>query len=278
VGRDRLDAMNRSVLRGSLAVAFVLAACCAAETVSLSLVKREVIEQRLEAGAVTASARQETIRRLFEHVGCATEAQRVSRKSANVICTLPGETASTVVIGGHYDFADRGQGIVDDWSGASLLPSLYQALKARKLRHTYVFVAFTGEERGLVGSSRYVKILTGEQKSAMHAFVNLECLGLSPTKVWVSRSTPALVGRLFEMARALGLPIQGVNVDRIGDDDTHPFFSAKIPVISIHSVSQETLGVLHSTRDQVSAIRPDDYYDSYRLVALFLAYLDTKLE
>ena len=71
---------------------------------------------------------------------------------------------------------------MDDWSGTSLLPSLYTALKEQKRRHTYVFVAFASEERGLVGSAYFVKKLSAEQKSSLRAFVNLECLGLTRSK------------------------------------------------------------------------------------------------
>ena len=236
------------------------------------------MKNRLESGAVKARQRQAAIRNLFSDVGCTAEEQRVDKSSANVICTLPGQTSSTIVVGAHFDFADLGKGIVDDWSGASLLPSLYQALKSRPRQHTYVFVAFAGEEQGLVGSSRYVKKLTTEQKALIRAFVNLECLGLTPVKVWVHRSTPALVVRLSEVARAIGVTLQAINVERIGDDDTHSFLWAKIPVISIHSVTQETLGVLHSGSDRMAAIHFDDYYTAYKLIAFYLAYLDVKTE
>ena len=72
----------------------------------------------------------------------------------------------------------------------------------------------------------------------------------------------------------LGIPLQGVNVDRVGDDDTHPFLSAHIPVISIHSVTQETWSILHSPRDRMDAINFEDYYAAYKLAAYYLAYLD----
>ena len=51
-------------------------------------------------------------------------------------------------------------------------------------QHTNVFVAFAGEERGLVGSSRYVKNLTPEQKGLIRAFVNLDAF---PLHVWRSK-------------------------------------------------------------------------------------------
>jgi Zn-dependent M28 family amino/carboxypeptidase len=262
----------------TITVAVPLVFVCYAAKLEVDLVPQTSIMKRLDAGLVSQRQRQQEIRNLFEEVGCSVEEQQVDKKHANVFCTLPGQTTSTIVVGGHFDFVERGEGIVDDWSGTSLLPSLFQALKIVPRRHTYVFVAFTEEERGLIGSSYYVKKLTNEQKPLIRAFVNLECLGLTSAKVWIHRSTPALVVRLGEVARAVDLPLQGVNVEQVGDDDTHPFLSAKIPVITIHSVTQETLPVLHTDRDRKEAIHPDEYYDTYKLLAFYLAYLDVKTE
>jgi aminopeptidase-like protein len=269
--------MSSGICRAAAVVA-LLTGSCFAEQVEVSLVVESLVRNRLERGAVGQRQRQTAIRDLFSDVGCSVEEQRIDKHSGNVICTLPGETSSTIVAGGHFDFADHGTGIVDNWSGASLLPSLYQALKSRPRRHTYVFVAFAGEERGLVGSSRYVKNLTPEQKTLIRAFINLECLGLTPVKVWTHRSTPALVTRLHEVAGAIGLTLRGVNIEQVGDDDTRSFLSAHIPVISIQSVTQETLRILHSERDRLDAIHFDDYYAAYNLIANYLAYLDVKTE
>lgn len=237
-------------------------------------VVENLIKERLEKGEVSAKKRQETIRELFEAVGCAAREQPIDKHSGNVICTLPGETKSTVVVGGHFDFASRGKGIVDDWSGASLLPSLYQSLKNKPRKHTYVFVAFAGEERGLMGSSLYVKKMTVEQKSELIAFVNLECVGVTPAKIWLSRADRNLAERLLEVAHSFRFPLHAVNVEQVGDDDSRPFLRAKFPVITIHSITQETLPILHSERDSMHAIQFKDYYDTYKLVAFYLAYLD----
>jgi len=259
-------------------LAFLLPLTLFAQKIEVQLVQPPKIKDRLEQGAVPQKERQPTIRKIFEEAGCTVEEQRVDRGASNVICTLPGEAASTIVVGGHYDFVDHGAGIVDDWSGTSMLPSLFEALKGRPRQHTFVFVAFAREELGLIGSKQYVKDLTKEQKSRIVAFVNLECLGLSPTKVWVRRSTPELVSRLLAVAKAIEAPVEGANVDAVGDDDTHPFLSSKIPVISIHSVTPATLPILHTPRDKMSAIHLDDYYASYKLIADYLAYLDLKVE
>ncbi len=259
-------------------VALLAAGPCLAERLEVKLESEAAVKSRLDAGAVGARYRQATIRQLFADAGCAVEEQVIDKHNANVICTLPGQTTSTIIVGGHFDFAEHGKGIVDDWSGVSLLPSLYLALKPQTRQHTYVFIAFASEEKGLIGSTRYVRKLAPEQTAVIRAFVNLECLGLGAAKVWVNRSTPALVMRLDQVAQAINIKLDGVNVDKVGDDDTHPFLLAKLPVISIHSITQQTYPILHSVRDNLDAIHQDDYYQSYRLIAYFLAFLDSKAE
>jgi aminopeptidase-like protein len=257
-------------------VAALLTSSCVAATLELELAAKAVLKARLEAGKVGRWERQASLRNLFADVGCATSTQPLGKRTGNIVCSLPGETAETIVVGGHLDFAELGEGIVDDWSGVSLLPSLYQVLKVKPRHYTFVFVAFDEEESGLVGSSKYVKQLNKEQKSAIRAFVNLECLGLGPTNVWAHRSSPALLNSMTAVANAIHVELRGVNVEKVGDDDTHPFFAAHVPVISLHSVTQDTLPILHSTRDKVDAVQLDAYFESYKLVALYLAYLDSQ--
>lgn len=253
-------------------------AALAADTVSINLVDPPVITKRLEAGIQPHNQRAEAIRRLFADAGCETTTQRVRKNADNVICTLPGQTDATIVVGGHYDYVEHdSKGIIDDWTGTSLLPSLYQALKPTPRKHTYVFVAFAAEEEGLFGSKRFVKELDKEQREKTRAFVNLECLGLGPVNVWATRSTPELVRYFAQVTSSLKTQLGAVNVENIGDDDTHPFKDAKMPVISLHSITQNTLRIIHSPKDNLDAVSNEDLYTSYKMVALYLALLDLKL-
>ena len=131
-----------------------------------------------------AENRQAQVEHLFHGVGCNVALQKVDKRSANVICELSGETPRTILVGSHYDFVDQGHGIVDDWSGTALLASLYEILRPVRRRHTYRFVAFAGEEQGLVGSLRYVKDLRQDRSPFPVALVNLECRGFASPKVW----------------------------------------------------------------------------------------------
>ena len=79
----------------------------------------------------------------------------------------------------------------------------FEALRTAPRKHTFVFVAFTEEETGLNGSSRYVKELSAEERGRVRAFVNLECLGVGKTNVWASRATPALLSKLNVVANSI---------------------------------------------------------------------------
>lgn len=108
--------------------------------------------------------------------------------------------------------------------------------------------------------------------------VNMDTLGLGPTEVWVSYSDKQLTAAVAAIANVLKLPISGMNVERVGSTDSEQFARRNIPRITIHSLSQNTLPILHSPRDNLSALRLDDYYASYRLMAAYLAYIDTMLD
>ncbi len=69
-----------------------------------------------------------------------------------------------------------------------------------------------------------------------------------------------------------------MDVEKVGDDDSHPFLSAHMPVITLHSITPDTFRILHSAKDQLKAINPEDYYSTYRLASVYLAYLDIKID
>jgi hypothetical protein len=246
--------------------------------IRFTTVKSDIVEQRLKSYKGNDSEREATIKTLFQSAGCPEdklyEQPVKGLKQGNVICTLPGNTDSVIVVGAHFDHVDAGDGVVDNWSGASMLPSLYQVLKTEPRKHTFIFVAFAGEEKGLVGSHFYVNSLTPDQVKKINAMVNMDTLALGPTEVWVTHSDDKLVRALNGMALALKLPLTGVNVDRVGQSDEESFINRKIATITIHSLTKETIPVLHSSKDNYSAVHFDDYYNTYRLLSGYLVLLD----
>jgi aminopeptidase YwaD len=94
--------------------------------------------------------------------------------SFNVVGVLPGSDpklkSEAIVIGAHYDHLGMGgegsgslsartgihHGADDNASGVAGVLELARMFSAQKPRRTIVFIAFSGEEEGLIGSSYYV--------------------------------------------------------------------------------------------------------------------------
>ena len=243
---------------------------------------RDAVEARFRDCPRKNGDRQKKLEEMFRIAGCTgdqlTEQPVKGKREPNVVCTLRGETDSVIIVGAHFDNDGRGRGVIDNWSGASLLPTLYQSLKKQSHKHTIVFIGFTAEEDGLVGSRFYARHMTREQIQKTRAMIDIDCLGLSTTAVEMNRGDKTLLDMLKRTAAAMKLPIRGVNVDKVGMSDGESFAAVKIPRITFHSLTQDTLRDINSSFDQFNVVRWDDYYDSYMLIAGFLAFCDMILD
>ncbi len=262
----------------------------AAGQIRVPLEPRSVIEKRLKSFSTNNSKREAVIRKWLAESGCADSnlseqaLQATERKlPPNVICILPGEKQGgdlgrIIIVGAHTDHVDDfGDGVVDNWSGAALLPSLLFSLSSQARHHTFIFVGFSAEEKGLVGSEYYVEHLTADERARIDGVVNLDSLGLGPTEVWASHADKALLDALAAVSTESRLPASVMNVDNLGTADSESFARFHIPRVTLHSLTPDTWAILHSPRDKLAAISMDDYYDSYRLIAEYLAYLDEAL-
>jgi hypothetical protein len=252
-----------------------------AQNFQFKLLDRGVIEDRLRMASKVDSEREQKLKELFEVSGCGsgqlTELAVKHRGIPNLSCKLAGSTDSLILVAGHMDHVTKGLGVVDDWSGAALLPSLFESLQSQLRRHTFVFIGFTDEEDGLVGSRSYVKQMTEEQLGKIRAMVNLECLGLGSPEVWGHHADPELMKLYGSIVHTLHLPFTSANVEKVGYDDADSFRASNVPTITIHSLTQETWSILHSPRDDFPAIHWNDYYDTYHMLAAYLAFLDEAL-
>lgn len=219
--------------------------------------------------------RAEAIKALFIQEGCngsLLQEQPVAGSDApNIICLLRGEGEAKIIVGAHYD-SSAGRRI-DNWSGASLLPAIYHCLHSKKRRHNFIFVAFADKGDELTGARSFAENLSASQLQSTVAMVNLDVLGLSPTKVWSSHSDKELVHDLVVMEYALKLPASQIDIDTAGSTDSEPFASKQIPHITIHSLTQQNLA-----QGATTAFQPNNYYNTYRLLCGYLAYLDAILK
>jgi len=253
------------------------------QTMRFTQLPKDLIESRLRRVSRKNDERETILKQMFIEAGCnpdqLSEQPMKDRKQANVICTQEGSTGSILIIGAHFDHVDAyGLGVVDNWSGASLLPSLFESVKPYSPKHTLRFIGFAEEEQGLVGSDSYARQLNPGNGEKIRLMINLDSLGLGPTEIWQTHSDPTMLASVKIAAQLLHLPLGIMNADQVGDDDSTSFRKRHIPTLMLHSITQQTLGILHSPKDNMSQIRIDDYYDSYRLVDVYLRYIDGLLD
>ncbi|HKT50410.1 MAG TPA: M28 family peptidase [Candidatus Angelobacter sp.] len=262
-------------MRGAALAILVLSLCalCAAQKVHFSPSQEADLLQRTRSVPQTDHERAEQIKAWFSRAGCKgnflSEEPVQGSDVPNIVCRMRGSSENTIVIGAHYDHATSASRPFDDWTGALLLPSLYECLHTRRRRHTIVFVAFADEGNQLAGSQAFISRLSATELSRVKAMVNLDTLGLSPTKIWSAHSDKDLVQALIKMVYAMKLPASQIDLGRAGPSDSDPFLSRRIPQITIHSISQANLA-----SGMATPFRPEVFYDSYRLICGFIAYLD----
>ena len=265
-----------------IGIVILYAAAVQAQTVAYTTMAPAILRERLASPPRNNEEREARLFQMFEDAGCRGERLQRQKlkmsKHSNVICELPGDSDDTVLVGAHLDMAGGGAGVVDNWSGASMLVSLYESQRSKARRHRWLFAGFAQEEAGLVGSRFYVSRLKKDAVERHRAMINIDSVGMTPAKVWVSRSDPRMVGGLQRLAAALSMPLTGVNVEQVGDTDSHAFKERRIPVLDVHSLTQGTLPVLHTEKDQAGRIVFEDYENTYRLMTAFLAFLDGNLD
>ncbi len=177
----------------------------------------------------------------------------ILRKEAevkNVIAVLEGEgplAHETIVVGAHYDhlgFGGEGSlapwtttihnGADDNASGTSTLLEVAtrMAQSGKKPRRRIVFMAFTGEERGLLGSKHYVKNPRFALENTI-AMYNLDMVGrLKDNKLAVYGTSTAkhFDAMVEELSKQMGFVLTKYE-GGFGPSDHSSFYSRKIPVL-----------------------------------------------
>jgi hypothetical protein len=181
---------------------------------------------------------------------------RTTVETKNVIGVLEGAgplAEETVVVGGHYDHLGRGgltsgslaffsseihNGADDNASGTSMVMELARRLGARPdpPPRRVVFMAFSGEERGLLGSQYYVEHPLFPLKSTV-MMINCDMVGRLDSKndlQIVGTGTSAGIDALIDgLGKSSGLAIKKVTglSDGFGGSDHQSFYAKGVPVL-----------------------------------------------
>jgi len=218
------------------------------------------VERRIDEGPTPESAPLPGWRVVGE-----VNVERKEAEVKNVLAVLEGEgplADETLVIGAHYDHLGRrasgasgtGGGEVyngadDNASGVAVLLDVARTLAQRdeKLRRRVLFIAFTAEERGLLGSNHYVRnSLFPIDKTV--AMLNLDMVGrLRDDKLTVggAGTAPRFDGMLDELNQTRGFQLNKTP-SGFGPSDHSSFYGKKVPVMHFFTGMH---GDLHRTSD-----------------------------
>lgn len=177
-----------------------------------------------------------------------------------------------IVIGAHYDHLGMGghgsltpdkhevhPGADDNASGTSALLEIARAIGGgkMKLRRDVIFAAFSGEERGVLGSNAFVKDpLPGAGPADIYAMINmdmvgrvrenkLDVIGYDTADEWPAMFEPACEAAKIECAHAKG--------GGYGPSDHSPFYGAGVPVLHLFSGTQHDYHRPSDTPDKINA-------------------------
>ena len=192
----------------------------------------------------------------------------------NVVGIIPGKGAlkgQAVVVGAHYDHLGYGgfgsldpdsvdvvhNGADDNASGTAVMIEIARTLREKSGDNvrTFVFVAFTAEELGLIGSDYYVKNPALGNDSTF-AMVNLDMVGrmvenrVAAFGAETAEEFPSLLDSI-NADYQLTIAASG---DGFGRSDQQSFFTQKIPVLHFFTGSHEDY---HRTSDDTALINAD---------------------
>lgn len=192
-------------------------------------------------------------------------------RAANVVGILPGRDAGlrdeAVVVGAHYDHLGRGgqgslapeatghvhPGADDNASGVAAMLGLARAfVEAGGAPRTLVFVAFAGEEMGLLGSAHYVRRPAHPLERTV-LMLNLDMVGrLRGRTLYVCGADSGTGLRALLQTQAGGLTLS-VRGDPYGPSDHSSFYAAGRPVLFLFTGAHADYHRPTDTWDKVDA-------------------------
>jgi Iap family predicted aminopeptidase len=191
----------------------------------------------------------------------------------NVLAFLPGndpqKTQEIIVIGAHRDHFGRQAGLLfpgadDNASGTAVMLEVARAMAqaGAKAKRTILFVSFSGEEQGLVGSRLYLERAVSPI-GMTRAMINIDHAGIGNGRLTIG-VTGFEKNVALEAGQTVGL---AEKLDLFGffpGGDHVPFKEAGIPTVTI--VSGGIHPHFHKPGDRADTINPEILHNVARYV------------
>ncbi|KAA0992016.1 M20/M25/M40 family metallo-hydrolase [Dyadobacter aurulentus] len=210
----------------------------------------------------------------------------------NVVALLDNGAEKTIVVGAHYDHLGKGfqgsslspdsknkihNGADDNASGTTGVMELakYFAENNVKERHNYLFIAFSGEELGLIGSKHFTEKPTIPLNS-ISGMINMDMIGRLDDSRGIIVSgwgTSPVWGKLIpDLAKKQNLKYT-IDSSGVGASDHTSFYLKNIPVVQFFTGGH---GDYHKISDDPDKINYEGEARILSLIAGLLTQLDNE--
>lgn len=189
---------------------------------------------------------------------------------SNLIARLPGKSGQRIILGGHFDSWDLGQGALDNGLGVAQIYEVARLLKkySPSNEHTVEFVWFDAEEFGLWGSRHFAG---AEAHSDVRVMVNLDMVG-NPTGI-NAMGFDSLIPSLERYSKNLGawaFERKLANKPWMGSDH-HPFILKGIPAITYYApIDPEQSRYYHDFADTLDKVDSTTLARASAIIALLI--------
>jgi hypothetical protein len=174
-----------------------------------------------------------------------------------------------VVIGGHLDSWDLGQGALDNGTGSMAVLEAARTLKALgwKPKRTITFILFTGEEQGGVGAELFMKNHEAEIPKMDAALVHDTGTGrVFSIALEDLYETAPLMGEIYTPLREV-FDLQPLSTRNFGSSDHESFLRAGVPAYFCVQNPAHYREAHHSQTDTFDKVIPDEINEGAALLA-----------
>ena len=219
-----------------------------------------------------ADAQEEVVVRLEMDAEMLPDAQ-----SYNVVAEIPGSELpdEVVVMGGHYDSWDVGQGAHDD--GAACIAAWHALTLIHELgmtpRRTLRVVLWTNEENGLRGGQAYRESV-GDAVSKHVAAIEMD--GGNERPVGIGATMGSRIGEpesAYAMLEQIGVLLRGIRADEVsrrgGGADIGPLMREGVPGIALRTVGEHYFDWHHTNADTLDKVDPIDFRKAMAVLGVY---------
>ena len=195
--------------------------------------------------------------------------------SANVLAELRGRERpdEVVVIGGHLDSWDVGQGAHDDGAGCVIAMEALTVLRKLGLRprRTIRVVLWTNEENGLRGGKAYAKAHKSELGGHVAA-IESDSGGFAPVGLGVHMIDKGQQALAAEQAGQMLTLLGGLGATRVragwGGADISPLGPAGVPMLGLQVHGEHYFDIHHTASDTLDKVDPKELAQCVAVMAV----------